>query len=231
MHVNCGVKKGHARPAGLIIAVVWGLSPSPAGTSATSSRVDPAPPAAFGPIRLFPLPPRVARRCQLARRIPLCPRRLPRAWLAGWRAPRGTSPPPLTANSYGPFQDGNARLVELSFVYSAPWEPDSGSGWRNHVWRNRPCCFLHFELYRALSGRPPMPRTVMRATLGGHRGLLAPAAGYGLGCGSGNESFFCNHWRFFWRQWGSWYVATLHHFGPETPKLLSRLIAELRPAH
>jgi hypothetical protein len=74
-----------------------------------------------------------------------------------------------------------------------------------------------------------MPRAAKRATLGGRRGWLAPAAGYGLGCAAGNESFFCNHWRFFWRRRGSWYVATLHHFGPDTSKLLSRLIADLRP--
>jgi hypothetical protein len=103
------------------------------------------------------------------------------------------------------------------------------AGWRAHVWRNHPCCFLHFELYRALRGRPPMPRSVKQANLGGHHGWLAPAAGYAFGCASGDESFFCNHWRFFWRRRGSWYVATLHHFGPETPRLLSRLVAELRP--
>jgi hypothetical protein len=74
-----------------------------------------------------------------------------------------------------------------------------------------------------------MPRSARKAVLGGRRGWLAPAAGYGLGCARGDESFFCNHWRFFWRQSGDWYVATLHHFGRQTPRLLSRLIAELRP--
>jgi len=75
-----------------------------------------------------------------------------------------------------------------------------------------------------------MPRSTKRTILGGHRGWLAPAAGYGMGCARGNESFFCNHWRFFWRQGGGWYVATLHNFGPQTPKFLSRLIAELGQA-
>ena len=72
-----------------------------------------------------------------------------------------------------------------------------------------------------------MAAHVERAPLGGRSGLLAAAAGYGLGC---DGPFFCNHLRFYWRERGSWYVATLHHFGvPETRTLLDRLVRELRP--
>jgi hypothetical protein len=76
-----------------------------------------------------------------------------------------------------------------------------------------------------------MPAKIRPVLLGGHRGLLAPAGGYGLyDCGTGNGAvFFCNHWRFYWHQHGSWYVATLHHFGPQSRQLLGRLLRELRP--
>ncbi|HEX9379993.1 MAG TPA: hypothetical protein VF891_00725 [Gaiellaceae bacterium] len=199
----------------------WGGSASPRAPS------DPPPRAAFATVRLHPLPLQALNQCRLARAIAFCPRRLPLASLPGWRAPRGTPPPILVAQRYRPFRDGRARLVGVSFGYGAPWEPDSGPDWRQHLWRNRPCCFLHFELYRAIKGTPPMAAHVERAPLGGRSGLLAAAAGYGLGC---DGPFFCNHLRFYWRERGSWYVATLHHFGvPETRTLLDRLVRELRP--
>jgi hypothetical protein len=219
-----------AIPVALSTTFVCAFAASAVGGSAGSSRIDPAPPSAFRPARLYQLPPRVSRRCRKARRLALCPRRMPRPWIRPWRAPQGSPMLQLNAHGYGPFRDGRAWLVELSFGYGqGPWEPGGDPRWREHVWRNRPCCFLHFELYRALSGRPPIPRTAKRATLGGRRGLLAPANGYAFGCANGTQQFFCNHWRFFWRQRGGWYVATLHHFGPDTRKLLFRLIAELRP--
>ena len=106
-----------------------------------------------------------------------------------------------------------------------------GPGWRQHVWRNRPCCFLHFELWHALRGRPIFPSTARPAALGGLRGDLALATSAGLACLTGSAGvYFCNHVRFRWKQGGSWFVATLHSFGNrETTALLSRIIRELRP--
>jgi hypothetical protein len=121
----------------------------------------------------------------------------------------------------------------MGFTYGAPWEPGSGSDWRHHLWRNRPCCFFHFELWRSLRGVPPFPNQTERTRLGGHTGDLAKATGYGLACGPGNAGvFFCNHVRFRWQDDGVWYVATLHRFGTasDTRLLLSRLIGGLRSA-
>ena len=136
------------------------------------------------------------------------------------------------AERYRAGGNGNAILVGMSFSYGVPWEPDSGPYWRDHLWRNRPCCFLHLEVWRALAGKPTFPSTAQPATLGGHRGDLARATGYGLACGPGDAGvFFCNHTRFRWQANGVWFVASLHRFGStgETQALLSRLIRQLRP--
>jgi hypothetical protein len=100
------------------------------------------------------------------------------------------------------------------------------------LWRNRPCRFLHFEIWRSLGGVPPFPESARHAILARHAGDLAPAASYGVSCGTGDAAvFFCNHTRFRWRDHGAWYVATLHRFGTqrETRILLARIIGTLRP--
>ena len=115
--------------------------------------------------------------------------------------------------------------MQAMFTYGAPWENDV-----TQLWRNRPCCFLHFDLYRRLSGPPLVPGGARPAVVGGKHGLLAPAYGLGMACGGGNRGiYFCNHVRFAWREAGKWYVATLHTFGRGTRPLLGRLIRELRP--
>jgi hypothetical protein len=189
--------------------------------------VDPPPKVAFAPVRLYPLPSRAFTQCRLARAVQLCPRRLPRAWIAY----RGDTPPAPTAERFAAARNGNAIEAGISFTYGVPWEPTSGPDWRQHAWRNRPCCFLHFELWHALRGKPTLPDTARPATVGGRRGDLATAAGAGLACGAGNAGvYFCNHVRFRWKQGGSWFVATLHSFGNrETTALLGRIIRELRP--
>jgi hypothetical protein len=189
---------------------------------------DPPPTAALQALRLYALPKRVLSQCHLARAVQLCPRRLPRAWIA-YRS--GATPPALMAERFGAHRNGGDVEVGISFSYGAPWEPDSGPGWRQHLWRNRPCCFFHFELWHALRGRPTFPDTARPAAVGGLHGDLAPATGVGLGCGTGNAgAYFCNHVRFRWKQGGSWFVATLHSFGNrETTALLGRVIRELRP--
>jgi hypothetical protein len=116
-------------------------------------------------------------------------------------------------------------IVGLAFTVGAPWEPASGSDWRLHAWRNRPCCFLHFEVYR-----PPQRVDWLREDnaklqrLGGRLGYFASRS-------TESPIGFPNHVRFAWRgPEGSWYVATLHSFGMGTKPLLGRLIRELVPA-
>jgi hypothetical protein len=198
------------------------------GVSAARIAADPAPKLAYAPVRLYPLPARALTQCHLAPTVQLCPRRLPRGSIA-YR--RGATPPALTAERSGPLLNGGAFEAGISFSYGAPWEPDSGPDWKQHLWRNRPCCFLHFELWHAVRGKPTFPETTRPATVGGVHGDLALATGAGLGCGAGHAGvYFCNHVRFRWKQGGSWFVATLHSFGnTETTALLGRIIRELRP--
>jgi hypothetical protein len=187
---------------------------------AATSLLAPAPPAAYDPVRLFPLPASARAKCRLARDFALCPRRLPRALL-----PRGEAPP-LKVQLFR-YLDGGGRVVQLTFGYGAPieFEPPGAE-----IWRNRPCCFLHFDLYRRLNGPRHVPDGSRPAVVGGKRGLLAPAYGNNMACGLGDRGiYFCNHVRFAWRQDGTWYIATLHTFGRGTLPLLDRLIQELRP--
>jgi hypothetical protein len=199
-----------------------------AGGSEALPSTDPPPKSAFATVRLYALPERVLTQCHLARAVQLCPRRLPRAWIA-YR--RGATPPALTAERFAGRRNGGDIEVGISFSYGAPWEPDSGPDWQQHLWRNRPCCFFHFELWHALRGRPTFPDAARPAAVGGLHGDLAPATGVGLACSTGNAgAYFCNHVRFRWKRRGSWFVATLHNFGNrETTALLGRLVRELRP--
>ncbi len=112
------------------------------------------------------------------------------------------------------------RIDGVDISYGAPWESESPSRASSHLWRNRPCCFLHFVIQR---GRP-VPGA-HRAVLGGKSGRLLPASSSSYG-----GPYFGNHVRFFFRERGVSYVATLHSFGQrETTALLGRLIAQLRP--
>jgi len=211
---------------GIAATLMWVLLD--AGVGDAVPKADPPPRAAFATVRLYPLPRGVLTQCHLARPVHLCPRRLPRAWIG---YPHGAPPPALTAERFAVRRNAGDSEVGISFSYGAPWEPGSGPGWRQHLWRNRPCCFLHFELWHALRGRPIFPSTARPAALGGLRGDLALATSAGLACLTGSAGvYFCNHVRFRWKQGGSWFVATLHSFGNrETTALLSRIIRELRP--
>jgi YVTN family beta-propeller protein len=139
----------------------------------------------------------------------LCPRVLPRA-VIGWP---GQPPPPLGSS---PVRLSSRRPpVGVDIGYGAPWE----SG-RRHLWRNRPCCFLHFVIQRGAPAPGARP-----AVLGGRRGRLLPASSSGY-----SGPYFGNHVRFFFREHGVSYVVTLHSFGNrETTALLGKLITELRP--
>jgi hypothetical protein len=202
-----------------------------AGTTGAKVAVqtsDPPVKSAFAPVRFDPLPTQALVQCHLARQVGVCPRRLPRATVA-YRS--GASPPKLVAERFRAGINGGALEAGISFTYGAPWEPDSGADWRQHAWRNRPCCFLHFDLWHSVRGVPTFPETARPAFLGGHHGDLAPASGAGMACGAGYAGvYFCNHVRFRWKQGGTWYVATLHNFGNrQTTALLDRIIRELRP--
>jgi hypothetical protein len=187
---------------------------------------DPAPARALASVRLLATPIRVLNQCQLAQARAsfqiLCPARLPAPFI-GW--PRG-APPPVTAERLG-----KREPIVLSIGYGAPWEPDSGPDWRLHLWRNRPCCFLHFEVFRRQEGPQHVPAGAHPATLGGRRGLLKDATSWGLASREGDYLYWSNHARFLWRENGVPYVATLHRFGTtqETRALLGRLIDELQP--
>jgi hypothetical protein len=202
---------------------------------------DPAPPRALAPVRLLPTPLRVLNQCRLAQArssFPiLCPALLPRPFL-GW--PRGGPPEPAAERLPAPGASWRSRsdpryrkrsFSGVSIGYGAPWEPDSGPDWRVHLWRNRPCCFLHFEVFWRQKGRRHVPAGARPATLGGRRGLLKDATSFGLASRKNDYLYWANHTRFLWRENGVDYVATLHRFGTkqESRTLLGRLIGELRP--
>jgi YVTN family beta-propeller protein len=108
-----------------------------------------------------------------------------------------------------------------------PWDRGgvdfSYSGETGRPRLDRPDRFFHLQVVRQDEPLPPGARP---AEVGGRGGLLARATGLGYAA----ESYFANHWRFFWREGEADYAATLHHFGPRTEALLDWLVRDLRPA-
>jgi hypothetical protein len=100
-------------------------------------------------------------------------------------------------------------------------EAGSGPHWRGHLWRNRPCCFLHFIIQTQQPGEGFSAPGERPATIGGIQGELAPANGAG--------GYFGNHVRFFFHRHSVHWLASLHSFGPGTVALLSRIVRSLRP--
>jgi hypothetical protein len=201
---------------------------------------DPPLERALGLARLLPTPDRVLALCRRAQaRSPhsiLCPRRLPRPFI-GWRGhePRLDAAmlpaPGAVWSSRSDPRYRNRRAGGVTIGYGGPWEPDSGPDWQVHLWRNRPCCFLHFEIFWRRSGRQQIPAGARPAELGGRRGLLKDATSWGIASPGDDYLYWPNHTRFLWRENGVDYVASLHRFGTkaETRALLGRLILELRP--
>ena len=201
---------------------------------------DPPPARALRPPQLVPTPAPVLAECRRAQarwpRPILCPARLPRPFVS-WRGhvpPIGASMLPAPGTSWSSRSDPryrHRRAGGVTIGYGGPWEPDSGPDWREHLWRNRPCCFLHFEIFWRRSSRREIPPGARPATLGGHRGLIKDASSWGLASPTGDYMYFPNHTRFLWRENEVDYVATLHRFGTraETRALLGRLIRELEP--
>jgi YVTN family beta-propeller protein len=189
-----------------------GLDPAPDARAT----IDPPPPSAEL-IRLAPAPERIVSACRRLQAevsfAVLCPTLLPRP-LLGWP---GRPPPVLGVDRIGPL---------LDIGYGAPWE---GSGVEPHLWRNRPCCFLHFVVgARERRGQYPAdwsPAGAQRRILGGIDGQLLLAGGKRF-----RDVYFGNHVRFFFRRRDVDYVATLHTFGNRaTTALLGLLLAHLRP--
>jgi hypothetical protein len=202
---------------------------------------DPAPASVFRPARLLATPKGIVDRCRLAQarsRFPvLCPVRVPRPFI-GWRQGKlpalGADVLPAPGTSWRSRSDPayrNRRFSGVSIGYGAPWEPDSGTDWRAHLWRNHPCCFLHFEVFWRAEGRQHVPPGARPATLGGRHGLLKDATSWGPASPSEDGLYWANHTRFLWRERGVPYVASVHRFGTlqATRALLDRLIRELRP--
>jgi len=227
-----GVKQAWLAALGFALVVARACALGGVSPAGPAARAGDSPPArVFERPRLELAPASVLVQCQLAqartRAAVLCPSKLPRAWLRAWRAPAGT-PPPILSAQHAEYLDRGGRNILLTFGYGAPWEPDSGSGWQQHLWRNRPCCFLHFEVFTRTAGRPLATTGGQRAVLAGHAGIYLPALGNNVRCGSVERSaFWCNHAVFVWRQQGVQYAATLHYFGSGTRALLARLVAEL----
>jgi len=180
------------------------------------------------PTPLYPLPAPAIADCERmqtrVRFAVLCPAKVPHP-TRGRR--RGESPAPFHSDVLGsPGRPGLPTPYGLEFGYSAPVEPQSGPNWRRLLWHNRPCCFLHFTIFRPAGAA--LPRGLRAARLGGEQGLLLPARGYGL---RGTVGYWwSNHTWFLWYENGTLYAASLHYFGRGTTPLLSRLIRQLRPA-
>jgi YVTN family beta-propeller protein len=208
-----------------LLLCVLGVAFTEAGASARSSAsgADPAPPLAFAPVRLKPVSARLVARCRAiqaqARRPLLCPTVLPGATAGGIP---GLPPRGVAVTAIGDFF--RRRIAGVDIGYGAPWE---GAGWTAHRWRNRPCCFLHFDVFRRAPGSRAIPPGARPATLGGRRGLLISAH---EGEFYGNGLYWANHVRFLFHAYGTNWVATLHTFGEAaTERLLGRLVATLRP--
>ena len=179
--------------------------------------------AGSGSVPLSPLPTHgveLCRKMQAAVHVAvLCPARIP--------LPTGRHRPPFHVDILGsPRHPDLETPFGIELGYSAPVEPQSGPDWRRQVSHNRPCCFLHFTIFRRLGA--PLPPGLKSAWLGGKRGRIRYATGYGL---EGTVGYFwSNHTWFFWGEHGVEYTASLHYFGRGTTRLLGRLIQQLRPA-
>ena len=166
-------------------------------------------PLSVAGVELYRVPDAVARECRSTQeraRIPiLCPTRLPRPV----RDFAGSSALPLDALTAFEWGSGGT-----DFSYSA----ETG---RHRL--DDPARFFHLQV---IERDQPLPRGARPATIGGRRGLLAPATSRNYA----SETYFANHLHFFWTEAGVRYAATLHDFGRRTRPLLSWLVGDLRPA-
>jgi YVTN family beta-propeller protein len=202
------------RSFGRVVGLVAAVAVVGCGGDRPRAVVKPAGKAAPPGLRLVPLPATAVAACHRAQAkasfTVLCPARLPRA-IRGLMP--GVPPSPLVVQ-------GGSQV--LDFGYSGVAGPEGSVPVR----LNAPARFVHFVVGRAFLGVPPGARP---ASLGGHRGQLAPATPNGS---FGSAPYYDNHVRFVWRERGTRYIATLHTFGEAaTERLLDRLLRELRPAN
>lgn len=195
-------------PLLLVVSLAGCWPANPDSAERRSAAVD--PPRSVGGVELYPIPSAVAEECRSAQETAririLCPTRLPRPV----RDSAGSSALPLDALTAFAWGSGG-----IDFSYSA----ETG---RPRL--DSPERFLHLQV---IEQDQPLPAGARPAKLGGKSGLLAPASSRDYA----SESYFANHWRFFWTERGVKYAATLHDFGRRTKPLLSRLIRDLRPAN
>jgi YVTN family beta-propeller protein len=171
-------------------------------------------------LELFRLPAPLVRDCRTAQRHArfqlLCPSRVPRA-SRGSSASSALPPPEL-----GAAWRAGARDLVLGLDFSYSFESDQPQ-------LNGPERFLHFEITKDNSaeraGGVDVARGTQPASLGGKPGRYAPA-----GAPDPSVTRWPNHAYFYWTEHGVKYYASLHDFGPNTKRLLSDLVAGLRPA-
>jgi YVTN family beta-propeller protein len=196
------------------LGVLWALAAALGGCLSDGGQASRDRPTGGGPVTvagvdLYPIPDAVAEVCRATREraeIPvLCPRRLPRP-VRDWAGSTALPPDVLTAFPW--------RENGVDFSYG-------GESGRPVL--DRPDRFLHLQVVRQDDPLPPGTRP---DGLGGKPGLLAKGGGRDYS----SESYFANHWRFFWSEDDADYAATLHDFGPRTQRLLDWLIGDLRPA-
>ena len=177
----------------LLLVVLW-LSGCSFGEEDSTERrsAEPERPLSAAGVELYPIPSAVAEVCRTTQeqaRIPiLCPTRLPRP-VRDSTGSSALSPDGLTAFAW----DSSG----IDFSYSA----ETG---RHGL--DRPERFFHLDV---IEQDQPLPPGARPARLGGKAGLLAPASSGDYA----SESYFANHWRFFWTERGVDYAATLHDFG------------------
>jgi YVTN family beta-propeller protein len=196
-----------SRAIPVLLVGLW-LSGCSFGEEPTERRsADAGRPLSVAGVELYRVPSAVMGTCRSTQeqaRIPiLCPTRLPRPV----RDSAGSSALPLAALTAFAWDSSG-----IDFSYSA----ESG---RPRL--DGPERFFHLQV---IEQDQPLPPGARPARLGGKSGLLAPASG-----DYASESYFGNHWRFFWTERGVRYAATLHDFGRRTKPLLSWLIRDLRP--
>jgi YVTN family beta-propeller protein len=212
--------EGRALPARLAagaisIGLVATLVSCPLGDDPTRSRTaSPPRTETVAGVELYPLTRPVAEACRQVQgqtREPiLCPTKLPRPSRA--LGSSGSIPYSFAVSTIRNSDGVNGIDVSYSAETSRP---------RLDV----PGRFLHFDV-QTRTAHDVLPAGVRPATLGGKRGLLAPASSRSYA----TEPYFANHVRFFWREGKTRYAATLHNFGPRTRAVLSALIELLRPA-
>jgi YVTN family beta-propeller protein len=198
-----------ARPALVALAGVAAMAGCSGDEPAPDGKARRPTPLTVAGVELHPIPEAVRQVCRATQRrsrtTVLCPTRLPRP-VQDFAGTTALPPDVLTAFSL----DRHG----VDFSYSA----ESG---RPRL--DRPERFFHLQVTEQEQELPPGTRP---DGLGGKPGLLAKATSLGYS----SETYFANHWRFFWSEDDADYAATLHSFGPRTRPLLDWLIGDLRPA-